>query len=136
MRWVKSSQGIRRGTYGWITSFYFISQKKNEKHFLIVNKGFNNLFTKIKCLKIAKFSLYFFIVEWNKTHEKRFHAFGREVFYFIFIQKSNWARSPTVHQEKILVRKRALPLQGRDFGFESRRVHFRRSKIWNMFLNS
>ena len=28
MRWVKSSQGSRRGTYGWITSFFLFTQKK------------------------------------------------------------------------------------------------------------
>ncbi len=27
MRWVKSSQGIRRGTCGWITSFIFFAQE-------------------------------------------------------------------------------------------------------------
>src|SRR3989344_4256714 len=28
VRWVKSSQGSRRGTCGWITSFFFLYRKK------------------------------------------------------------------------------------------------------------
>ena len=93
VRWVKSSQGSRRGTCGWITSFFFF--------FNLLIKKRNNFFdTFVRRTFITWLTFFYY---WSFSYENF---------------SVNHRRQGLVAQFG-----RAPPLQGGGLGFKSRRVH-------------
>ena len=86
VRRVKSSQGSRRGTCGWITSFYFF--------------------------------YLFLILRINKTSKTG-------LLHFYFHTQHLYSMGPQLNG-------RALPLQGRGFGFKKRRAGFKTVRCLNV----
>lgn len=64
VRWVKSSQGIRRGTCGWITSFSFFFNKENQENDEQVHQ------TKTRCVSLKPFPIH-------QPHDRALSSVGR-----------------------------------------------------------
>src|SRR3989338_5653923 len=95
VRWVKSSQGICRGTCGWITSFLFF----------IVEKSKIRRETNVRCVLTNHY----------------FYNDNNYLFSIFFIL---WARSSTVERRPCTRGLTQAPVErGGGFGFKSRRVH-------------